>query len=78
MFSSVAWVREAATAAELARGHLFEPVFTGNERPTPWGVSFVTHAHRWNASSLWQNCGTGVSPVVFTVRNGVSEPLFSL
>ncbi|MBN2561504.1 MAG: hypothetical protein JXQ75_11300, partial [Phycisphaerae bacterium] len=23
-------------------------------------------------------CGTGVSPVVFTVRNGVSEPLFSL
>ncbi|MBN2562421.1 MAG: ferrous iron transport protein B, partial [Phycisphaerae bacterium] len=29
-------------------------------------------------SSPWQNCGTGVSPVVFTVRNGVSEPLFSL
>ncbi|MBN2561719.1 MAG: hypothetical protein JXQ75_12395 [Phycisphaerae bacterium] len=24
------------------------------------------------------DCGTGVSPVVFTVRNGVSEPLFSL
>jgi len=23
------------------------------------------------------NCGTGVSPVVFTVRNGVSEPVFS-
>jgi len=29
-------------------------------------------------SSPWQNCGTGVSPVVFTVRNSVSEPLFSL
>ncbi|MBN2561644.1 MAG: hypothetical protein JXQ75_12010 [Phycisphaerae bacterium] len=29
-------------------------------------------------SSPWQNCGTGVSPVVFTVRNGVSEPLSSL
>ncbi|MBN2562137.1 MAG: hypothetical protein JXQ75_14530, partial [Phycisphaerae bacterium] len=26
----------------------------------------------------WQNCGTGVSPVVFTVRNGFSERLFSL
>jgi len=29
-------------------------------------------------NSPWQYCGTGVSPVVFTVRNGVSEPLFSL
>jgi len=29
-------------------------------------------------SSPWQNCGTGVSPVVFTVKNGVFKPLFSL
>jgi len=30
------------------------------------------------SSSPWQNCGTGVSPVVFMVTSGVSESLFSL
>jgi hypothetical protein len=29
-------------------------------------------------SGPWQNCGTGVSPVVFTTRNSVSELLLSL
>ncbi|MBN2561336.1 MAG: calcineurin-like phosphoesterase family protein [Phycisphaerae bacterium] len=34
--------------------------------------------NRSPTSSPWQNCGTGVSPVVFTVKNGVSETLLSL
>jgi len=30
------------------------------------------------ANSPWQYCGTGVSPVVFTLENAVSNPLFAL
>jgi len=29
-------------------------------------------------SRPWQNCGTGVSPVVFTVKNAVYNPRFAL
>ena len=35
-------------------------------------------AECFTISSPWQNCGTGVSPVVFMVTSGVSESLFSL
>jgi len=41
---------------------------------TPSGGSFPDG---W-PSSPWQNCGTGVSPVVFTIKKGVFKPLFSL
>jgi len=42
-----------------------------------WHTSPQIQAGR-SSSGPWQNCGTGVSPVVFTVKNGVFKPLFSL
>jgi len=38
----------------------------------------ATKHQKGSTISPWQNCGTGVSPVVFTVKNGAFKPLFSL
>ncbi|MBN2560069.1 MAG: serine/threonine protein kinase, partial [Phycisphaerae bacterium] len=56
-----------------------QPAMQPTSQPTSLPASQpVTKRIESQDSSPWQNCGTGVSPVVFTVRNGVSDPLFSL